>query len=188
MRLHFWNDIFPFEFDEHDNIKGYYHDNEHKVYTYRLEGYSEDNSTRIKVQLLPNWRRTQQYEYKFINLKIINDQQYNDFKPLVNQILDSNKSININGRAGTGKSTLIKESYKELDNRKLKYVSLAPTNKAARVISGSTIAKCIASFNMKMFMNNKYDYIIIDEISMVQEMYYKLFIYLKELIQKLNLL
>ena len=28
-------------------------------------------------------------------------------------------------------------------------------------------------------MNNKYDYIIIDEISMVQEIYYKFFIYLK---------
>ena len=69
--------------------------------------------------------------------------------------------------------------YKELDNRKLKYVSLAPTNKAAGIISGGTIAKFIAYFNMKSFMNNKYDYIIIDEISMVQEIYYKFFIYLE---------
>ena len=66
-----------------------------------------------------------------------------------------------------------------MDERKLKYVSLGPTNKSCRVINGITICKFIASFNMKSFMDGKYDYIFIDEISMVQEIYYKFFIYLK---------
>ena len=78
-----------------------------------------------------------------------------------------------------GKSFFIKNLHQEMDGRKLKYVSLAPTNKACRVINGITICKFIASFNMKSFMDGKYDYIFIDEISMVQEIYYKFFIYLK---------
>ena len=103
------------------------------------------------------------------------------------QTLDSKKSINIDGRAGTGKSTFIKELHKEMDERKIKYVSLAPTNKACRVINGITIHKFIASFSMKSFTNDKHQYIFIDEISTVQENDYKLSIYLKRANPKIKL-
>ena len=53
-----------------------------------------------------------------------------NFQPFVNHILDSNISININGLAGTGKSTLIHQLQEEMDKRGLKYESLTPTNKA----------------------------------------------------------
>ena len=165
----------PFELDDAGNIKGYYHDKEEKVYKYRLE----EKSDRLKCQMLPKWQRTQKYEYKQAEWNITNDTIDNDFKPLVKQILDSKKSINIDGRAGVGKSFFIKNLHKEMDERKLKYVSLGPTNKSCRIINGITICKFIASFNMKSFMDGKYDYIFIDEISMVQEIYYKFFIYLK---------
>ena len=161
--------------DDAGNIKGYYHDKEEKVYKYRLE----EKSDRLKCQMLPKWQRTQKYEYKQAEWNITNDCIDNDFKPLVKQILDSKKSINIDGRAGVGKSFFIKNLHQEMDERKLKYVSLGPTNKSCRVINGITICKFIASFNMKSFMDGKYDYIFIDEISMVQEIYYKFFIYLK---------
>ena len=165
----------PFELDDTGNIKGYYHDKEEQVYKYRLE----EKSDRLKCQMLPKWQRTQKYEYKQAEWNITNDCIDNDFKPLVKQILDSKKSINIDGRAGVGKSFFIKNLHQEMDERKLKYVSLAPTNKACRVIDGITICKFIASFKMKSFIDGKYDYIFIDEISMVQEIYYKFFIYLK---------
>ena len=128
--------------------------------------------------MLPKWQRTQKYEYKQAEWNITNDIIDNDFKPLVKKILDSKKSTNIDGRAGVVKSFFIKNLPQEMDERKLKYVSLAPTNKACRVINGITICKFIASFNMKSFMDGKYDYIFIDEISMVQEIYYKFFIYI----------
>ena len=165
----------PFELDDTGNIKGYYHDKEEKVYKYRLE----EKSDRLKCQMLPKWQRTQKYEYKQAEWNITNDTTDNDFKPLVKQILDSKKSINIDGRAGVGKSFFIKNLHKEMDERKLKYISLGPTNKSCRIINGITICKFIASFKMKSFLDGKYDYIFIDEISMVQEIYYKFFIYLK---------
>ena len=98
---------------------------------------------------------------------------------MIEQVLNSNESLNIDGRAGTGKSTFIKMLHTEMDKRKLKYVSMAPTNKACRIIKGKTIHKFIASFNIKSFTELKYEYIFIDEISMVQEIFYKFFIYLQ---------
>ena len=100
----------------------------------------------------------------------MSDPQETDFKPLVNQTLDSKSSINIDGRAGTGKSTFI-NLYTEMNNRTFENTSLAPTNNACRVINGITIHRFIASFNMKSLMNNKCEYFFIDEISMVHEMY-----------------
>ena len=53
--------------------------------------------------------RADTYVHKPLQWKVINDVDDNDFTPLVNTIVQSNKSINIDGRAGTGKSTLIRK-------------------------------------------------------------------------------
>ena len=144
-------------------IECYYFNNDTKAPKYRVEKESED-------------------EYETIKWKIIQDKDEDDFQPLVEHVLDSNKSINIEGRAGTGKSTFIKMLHTEMDKRKIKYVSVAPTNKACRIIKGKTIHKFIASFNITHFKKLKYEYIFIDEISMFQEIFYN-----NEHYQKLNL-
>ena len=54
---------------------------------------------------------------------------------------------------GTGKSTFINTLHTEMYNIVIIYISVAPTNKACRVINGITIHKFIASFNMKSSMN-----------------------------------
>ena len=51
-------------------------------------------------------------------------------------MLDNNISVNIDGRAGTGKSTFINKLQTEMDNRGITYKSLAYTNKACRIIKG----------------------------------------------------
>ena len=49
------------------------------------------------------------YEHKYIKQwDIIEDLKTNDFSEYVNKIINDSKSINIDGRAGTGKSTLVK--------------------------------------------------------------------------------
>ena len=55
----------------------------------------------------------------------------------VDFIVGGNKSINIDGRGGTGKSTLIGKLQNAMDEKELKYVTLAPSNKAARQIKGN---------------------------------------------------
>ena len=115
--------------------------------------------------------------------EIIPDSETNDFTAQVEQIVTSNESIFINGRAGTGKSTLLKKIIAKLG--KSSFIALAPTNKAALIINGQTIHKFLAgALHDKMALSNKLkgiDYIIIDEISMVKELFYKVFLSIKRL-------
>ena len=172
----FPNNVFPFEL-ENENIKGYYYDKEKKFHKYKLE----EKKTRLECPKLANYKRNDKYDHKAQPWNIINDVENNDFTPLINQILDSKKSCNIDGRAGTGKSTFIKMLQSEMKNRGITFRSLAPTNKSARIINGQTIHKFVISSSRKSMTDAKIDYIFIDEISMVQESFYKFFIIMKRL-------
>ena len=55
-------------------------------------------------------------------------------------------SIHIDGRAGTGKSTLIKQLQAEMAKRDIKHVSLAPTNKACRIINAITLHRFVRTY------------------------------------------
>ena len=50
-------------------------------------------------------------------------------------------------------SLRIKRLHAEMDKRKINYISLGPSNKAARIANGITIHKWIASFNMQSFID-----------------------------------
>ena len=87
-------------------------------------------------------------------------------------VLDNGKGFNVDGRAGTGKSFFTKELHAEMKRRGLKYVAVAPTNKAARIIGGFAIHKFIAPFNLERFKDKGYSYVFGDEINMAQEVLY----------------
>lgn len=100
-----------------------------------------------------------------------------EFKEILNILKNSNESIFITGKAGTGKSSLLKHFIKETNK---KYVILAPTGIAALNVSGQTIHSFFR-FPPKIFTPNNFepDYVraemfrqlemvIIDEISMVR--------------------
>ena len=63
----------------------------------------------------------------------------------------------------------------------MKYVSLAPTNKAANIIGGQTIHKFVIQHSKNHLQNLDIDYIFIDEISMMQSDFYKFFSSLQRL-------
>ena len=50
--------------------------------------------------------------------KLFEDVKDNDFSPLVKNIMDDNKSIVKNARAGCGKSTLIKKIQESLNQKR----------------------------------------------------------------------
>ena len=56
---------------------------------------------------------------------LFEDVKDNDFAPLVINIMDDNKSIFINGRAGCGKSTLIINIQADLIQRGIEFITLA---------------------------------------------------------------
>ena len=102
-----------------------------------------------------------------------------DAKLLASKIVELNGCL-INGRAGTGKSYLINEIVKLLDNN---YKCLAPTNKAANIISGQTIHKFAGANGKKLSLKylKNYNYIIVDEVSMMESDFYKLFLSIKNM-------
>jgi ATP-dependent exoDNAse (exonuclease V) alpha subunit len=102
---------------------------------------------------------------------------------LVDTILGSKKSFHIDGRAGCGKTTLIKMLQKEMAKQGILYKSLAPTNKACRLINGETMHR-FSSMATGSYIRDTlkfYKYIFIDEVSMMSEMFYKFFIVLKRM-------
>lgn len=99
-----------------------------------------------------------------------------DFKYVLNELENTKKSFFITGRAGTGKSTLLR-MFRSLTKKKV--ITLAPTGIAALNIDGQTIhsffkfpPKTINRSSIKPRRNKrlykKIDVIIIDEISMVR--------------------
>jgi hypothetical protein len=141
----------------------------------------EEKPSRLKVEMMKNHIRTDVYNHKQKEWKIICDSKdSNDFDPFVQHILDNKLSINIDGLAGTGKSTLTKQIIQELDKRELKYAALATTNKAARVIKGMTIHRFVKRHTPKIIKSMELDYIIVDEISMMHEMFYHYLTVLKK--------
>ena len=64
------------------------------------------------------------------------------------------KSINIDGRAGCGKSTLIKKLQEKLKLMVISYILLAPTNKAANITKGGTIHRFVASHSPGKLLKN----------------------------------
>jgi DNA replication protein DnaC len=145
---------------------------------------------------------------------IVKEQKYNtindanidmDFQPLAYSIVNGMVKLNIiccrnkvrvslkvqhfnscyiDGRAGVGKSHLIKCIKNELDNKHLRHVSLAPTNKAANNINGMTIHKFVGKGSKKLAnlkkCVSKIDVLILDEVSMLQELYYRILLAMKK--------
>ena len=119
----------------------------------------------------------------------IEDTEDNNFEPLINQILDRRISANIDGRGGTGKTTLINGLQAEMKKRSLKYESLAPTNVACLLVGGTTMHKfalsnTITSLKGARGKERQLDYIFLDEVSMVSETFYKYFLALKKALPK----
>ncbi len=99
-----------------------------------------------------------------------------DYKYVLDKIENTNETLFITGRAGTGKSTLLKL---QLRTTKKKTVVLAPTGVAALNVKGQTIhsffgfpPKPLAKSEIKKRrfrkIYEKIDVIVIDEISMVR--------------------
>jgi hypothetical protein len=105
------------------------------------------------------------------------------------QIVDANTSLHIDGRAGTGKSYLTNKIIEVLVEKEINFVAYAPTNKAARMIKGETIDTLYhVSKTNKNTLNNfkKIEVVIIDEISMMKEKFYNMFISIKKINPKVK--
>ena len=157
---------------EEIQLNGHYWDDEGKIYKYKLE-IKEVEKQRVTIPKMMNTKRTEIYTFDgSIIWNIRNDVKDNDFKPLVDKIMGSNQSWCVEGAGGTGKSTLIKMLQNEMTDKELNFISLAPTNLAALIINGITIHKFASKIrSYKALQAIKFDYIFVDEISMLKEIF-----------------
>lgn len=142
--------------------------------------YKQESMIKHKNDII-SWYEPYDFILEKKEWNLIQDPGNNDFKTLAQAIIDTNKSIHINGCAGTGKSFLIKNIIQLL--KEDTFYALAPTNVACRIINGTTLhlfckklQKIGDSSGKKIFNKfSKIQYIIVDEISMVKEVFYRFF-------------
>ena len=116
------------------------------------------------------------------------------FDDIIEKVVKSDKGCLVTGVAGTGKTYFANKLVSTLEAAgKRCDIKLAPTNKAASHINGKTIHK----YYLSLFLSNNYekkilkslnnvDYIIIDEISMVKEVFYRFFTLIKRYVPKIK--
>ena len=135
---------------------------------YRLVDDAENYNYVVEMNVgraVETPRLSQEWEYWDFN-------DSNDWKFILETAINKGGML-ISGRAGTGKSHIIKEGIKAGLLSADKETRMAPTNKAARNIEGVTIHKNMAingnnKTNDKTIMAlKKYNVFVIDEISMI---------------------
>ena len=162
-------------------ISNYFWDDEKQV-----PKYQKETAKPLQVERLANFCRADNLDRsKFeLNWNITYDYHVSA-EEKAKEIIESKKSFHIDGRAGTGKSYLTNKVIENLEQNDIKYLAFSPTNKGARIIGGRTIHSVYYKFKhnkyklMDILKNIKY--IIIDEISMMVEMFYQLFIMIKKM-------
>jgi ATP-dependent exoDNAse (exonuclease V) alpha subunit len=114
---------------------------------------------------------------------VINNYYYeylNKFNILRDTIIKSNQSYFITGPGGSGKTTLLNLLQDKLKGQNKKYVTLCPTNLAALLVDGITIHRFAARLKKQACIKSlDLDYIFIDEVSMLAEVFYKFLMMIK---------
>ncbi len=122
------------------------------------------------------------YELEEKQWRLFQDAEQKDFSKWV-QELKNIGSFRLDGLAGTGKSTLLKMFMKSLDADDVPYLVLVPTHKAGRVLSDDamTLHRFYNTLTVRAMRNlNRYKYIIIDECSMIKEVFYRMILMIKQ--------
>lgn len=142
----------------------------------------EDKKVETRVNRMKGVMGNYTYKLPKFGYKIMDE--LDDYDELAKNIVDLQAGCTIQGKAGTGKTTLIKKIVNQLGTKK--YKILAPTNMACRNYEkASTLHKFASSYfydpkKMEQIAKN-YEYIIVDEISMVREIFYKMLLFCKRL-------
>jgi 5-methylcytosine-specific restriction endonuclease McrA len=153
-------------------------DDEKKVLKYKIESILKSKSRNMQTI------STAEYVYEKPVWNDLPDPGHNDFKAVAKMHVDSGKGVSLGGAPGVGKTTMAKEMIAELRRQKKKFLLLAPTNKSAVVLhkDAVTIDSIFASKGNKCSIYkqmSKYDYIVVDEQSMIHEIFWRLFLDIK---------
>ena len=171
-----------FNNDQELDLSKYFWDNDKTILKYKYENKDDPPQYERKKQ----FKHTQIFKVEEHQWSVMKDPEHDNFDEVAQSVLDLSASCNVDGIAGAGKTTLVKKMMAKLEENKQKYIVLAPTNKACRQVSKH--CKTIHKFLGNAFSNKdslkkqleNVDYIFIDEISMVKEVFYSIFLTMKK--------
>ena len=166
---------FPFTIIENINIDGFFYPDGKPMY--KIEEKGELLKEHMKKAYYMRFVET--FDYKKPSFNIIKDVEDNGFKPLIDQIINLN-GCSIQGVAGSGKSTLINNLVKEIRSKGQDVNLLTPTNISSIIIGGQTLDKLHKKLRSTDIIKSLIkDYIIVDEVSMMKEIFYKMLTVIK---------
>ena len=144
--------------------------------------YKDEVKVGKFAERMAGYVRREEFVLESFRYEVVEDVEGNDFTQLVEVILSSGKGCMIDARAGCGKTYLVNEVKNALDAKKVRYQSLAPTNKACRLLGGN--AMTIHRFYNRTRRSDKIlkslKYIFVDEVSMMKEFFYHFLLQVKK--------
>jgi energy-coupling factor transporter ATP-binding protein EcfA2 len=144
----------------------------HKILNYYYEYLTPKPAINFKDLSKTDRHTISYYYYEYLN----------KFNELSDRIIHSNQSCFITGPGGSGKTTLLNLLQDKLKGQNKKYVTLCPTNLAALLVDGMTIHKFAAKLKKQACIKSlDLDYIFIDEVSMLAEIFYKFLMMIKKI-------
>lgn len=173
-------DAIRFQRNEEININDYFWDDDKKQPKYQTE-----ENKPLRHEAKPHFIRYNSSKM----LREFSCRWNTRWDMTAQEIFDMKVSMLINGRAGVGKTYLVNQIIELIKSTNEKYDCLAPTNKSARLINGMTLDM----LNHTSILNNKklvkwaneLKYLIVDEISMVKEKFYRLLTNIKKINPKI---
>jgi predicted AAA+ superfamily ATPase len=97
----------------------------------------------------------------------------NKFNELSDKIIKFNQSYFITGPGGSGKTILLKQIQSIFTKQDKNHITLCPTNLGALLVGGITIHKFSTKLKIQSQIETLHlDYIFIDEVSMLGEVFY----------------
>ena len=163
---------FPFPLiDGSKNLDGYFYDEKKTKPIYKMEIKGP-----LQIECMPKYIRTDVLPLpEKLKFKITHDVEDNNFKPLVKKIVKNLKSCFITGIAGSGKSTLVNQIKKYIVKNGMEFNMLTPTNLSALIVDGETLDKFSCKIrSQEIIQSIVKDFMIVDEISMCKEMFFKM--------------
>ena len=102
--------------------------------------YQNEDPKPLSVKVLPRICKKYELDYTVFNLDWKNSDDYiGSAEDEAKRIINSNESVHINERAGTGKAYLVNKIIEELKSRNKVVRGFSTTNKGAVLINGKTI-------------------------------------------------
>lgn len=145
--------------------------------------FKHDEPTGLKVESVCAFARKAKYFRQPINYN--NIEENDDFDLQAKNIIEMNSGLLLLGKAGTGKTTQANTIISQLEASGKRVVKLAPTNKAMLLLGegATTIHKFHLGLSLSVNRSSKkfnglknVDYIVIDEVSMMKEIFYRFFV------------